>query len=381
MPSIHTYETQAGARRYCVRYREGAKHRGKTFTRKRDAQAFQAEVIRRAQLGELYQSDGASVGEYLGGWLGRYELRVRPSSAARRRHALRALPDPLQERPLSAVTAAEVEDAVTVIAHRAPRQAELALASLKLALKDAVKRGLRFDRRILELDAPRSNGRPARFLTWEEVQRIAQWLPDRHARLVMVAALSGLRRGEVMALKWEDVDLEAGTLRVREGKTAAARRSVDLPDTAVELLREQARSLTEGGSSAADVDGAKSPAGPRGHHESVGERQGWQPPSVSAPVFPNNRGDHMDGHNFLNRWFLPATRAVGLDGVTFHSLRHSFISMMAASGAHPSLIAAQVGHSDGGALVLKRYRHLFPQEGKAAAARFDAYLKALEASL
>ena len=56
---------------------------------------------------------------------------------------------------------------------------------------------------------------------------------------------------------------------------------------------------------------------------------------------------------------------------TFHDLRHSFVSLMAAAGVHVSVIAAMVGHRDGGALLLRRYRHLFPHEQKAAAAAFE----------
>jgi integrase len=368
MASIHTLTTGAGERRYAVRYRENGRQRSRTFLRKRDADAFRADTIRRRQLGELYEDDGGTLGEFVDGWLDRYALRVRPSSYRRRRDALRVL-DSLRGRPLARLTPADVEDAVTGVAARAPRQAELALASVKLALKDAGRRGVRFDRRILDIPGPRSRPRAPSFLTWKQVQDLAQWLPDRHARLVMVAALTGLRRGEIMGLTWGDVNLEQRTLRVAGGKTDAARRVVDLSATAVELLREQG----EAGVSRA----------------------------AGLPVFTNNRGGHLNAANWYRRWFLPVVRTLAeggnqgradrrtapepvdpappsasvYRGVTFHSLRHSFISMMAAAGAHPSVIAQQVGHADGGALVLRRYRHLFPQEGRAAADRLDAYLQ------
>lgn len=353
MASIHVQDTPAG-RRYIVRHREGTRQRGRTFHRKKDAERFQADLIRRRQLGELYEDDAGTLGAFLDGWRGRYALRVRPTTAARRDAAFRALHE-LRAHPLAHISPAEVEDAVTTIALRAPRQAELALASLKLALKDAAKRGLRFDRRILELASPKAVARTPRFLTWQEVQQVAEWLPDRHARLVMVAALTGLRRGEMMALKWGDIDLEAGTLRVRAGKTEAARRVVDLPPTAVELLREQAAALTGGELSVAGVDGPASPP-------------------VSAPVFPNNRGGHMNGPNWYRRWWLPAVRATGHEGVRFHELRHSYASMLAHANVNPKVAAALLGHADGGALFLRLYSHLYPGAGRQAAEALEGIL-------
>jgi len=173
------------------------------------------------------------------------------------------------------------------------------------------------------------------------------------------------------------------------------------------LLREQA--LGEGSPRVGDGtysrrhEGASS--GDAGKHGQPGSANAVREPSPSAPVFPNNRGGHMNAANWYRRWFLPVVRTLAegdpggrhttsprgdsgthaspptspsasvYAGVTFHSLRHSFISMMAAAGAHPSVIAQQVGHADGGALVLRRYRHLFPQEGRHAADRLDAYLR------
>jgi integrase len=360
MASISSYQTQAGERRYVVRFRSAdGRHRGRSFNRKRDAENFRADIIRRKQLGPLYEAEVETLGAFIEGWQERYAQRVRKSSLARRVAALQSLPDSLRARPLVALSAAEVEDAVSAVAATAPRQAQLALASVKMIVRDATRRKHRVDPGILELSPPRSNGRPVRFLTWQEVQKLAEWLPDRHARLVMVAALSGLRRGEVMALKWGDVDLDAGTLVVRAGKTEAARRSVDLPATAVELLREQAKALSEGLSSKAShgiasLD-ASTPVAPGAG------------PSLSAPVFPNNRGGHLDGHNFYNRWFLPAARATGFEGFTFHELRHTYASLLAAANVNPKVAAGLLGHADGGALFLRRYSHLYSGAGRQAA--------------
>ena len=61
--------------------------------------------------------------------------------------------------------------------------------------------------------------------------------------------------------------------------------------------------------------------------------------------------------------------------MTFHDLRHGHVSLMAAAGVHPTVIAKLVGHNDGGALLMRRYRHLFPDETGRAAAAFDQHIR------
>jgi integrase len=266
--------------------------------------------------------------------------------------ALRVLPGRLRSTALPSLRAADVEDAIADVGARAPRQAQLALATLKLALKDARKRGQAFDAAILELRPPRSREREPRFLTWPEVERLASFLPDAEARLVMVAALTGLRQGELFALERGDVDLKQRTIAVRGGKTAAARRAVDLAPLAVKLLKEQTGAIS--GESPNGKDASR--------HSDAGSS-----PAASTLVFPAPSGGPYQPTNFMHRLFRPAVRAAGLDGLTFHDLRHSFASLLVAANVNPKLGAALLGHADGGALFLKRYSHLYPGAGREAA--------------
>ena len=343
MPSVRPYETRSG-RRYLVRWREGREARSKGgFERRRDADRFAAETGRRLALGILYEAPPEALGEFLDGWLDRYKLQVRESTWQRRVEALRVLSPRLRATPLPALRAADVEDDIVVVGRRAPRQAQLALASVKLALRSAAERGQRFDQAILTLKPPRSREREARFLAWPEVEHLASFLPDSEARLVMVAALTGLRQGELFSLTWADVNLDAATVSVTEGKTAAARRSVDLAPAAVELLAEQ--------------------------------RDAMNQPSTHL-VFASPTGARWRPENFMHRLFRPAVQAAGLVGFTFHDLRHSFASLLVAANVHPKLAATLMGHSDGGALFLKRYSHLYAGAGREAAAALELVVRA-----
>src|SRR5205809_7574157 len=138
MASIHTYTTRSGERRYAVRWRDssGRPHFKRVPGPKKNALKVKAEIEGRLALGPLYEEPPELFGEFLLGWLDRYKQRVRPSTLKRRREALRALvaldeaqtdPFGLAAMRLDRITTAAMEDAISVIGERAPRQAQLAL--------------------------------------------------------------------------------------------------------------------------------------------------------------------------------------------------------------------------------------------------------------
>lgn len=76
----------------------------------------------------------------------------------------------------------------------------------------------------------------------------------------------------------------------------------------------------------------------------------------------------------MNRVFKPAARAAGIPELTFHDLRHTGASLMIAAGCHVKVIAEQMGHSDGGALVLRRYGHLYKGARRQAAIATESHV-------
>ena len=75
----------------------------------------------------------------------------------------------------------------------------------------------------------------------------------------------------------------------------------------------------------------------------------------------------------MSRVFRPAVRRAGLDGLTFHDLRHTAASLLIAAGVPPMVVAEQLGHRDA-RLVLQRYGHLYPGATAQAALALDAFL-------
>ncbi len=147
---------------------------------------------------------------------------------------------------------------------------------------------------------------------------------DRLEALYVLAVHTGMREGELLGLKWEDVDLKRGVLRlrralVREGgkavlgdlKTAKSRRSVRLTRAAVEALRGHLERQME-------------------EMERAGSL--YQPGGL---VFATESGTLINPSNLRNRSFKPLLNRAGLPEICFHNLRHTCATLLLSQGTHP----------------------------------------------
>ena len=181
----------------------------------------------------------------------------------------------------------------------------------------------------------------------------------------MLAVHTGMREGELLGLKWADVDLERGTLRlrhtlVREGgktvlgdlKTSKSRRSIRLTSIATDALRGHLeRQLIE--------------------MEQMGSL--YQPGGL---VFATESGTLINPSNLRNRTFKPLLRrAFGEAGpdISFHDLRHTCATLLLTQGTHPKLVQELLGHATI-AMTLDTYSHYLPSMG-------DQTVRAMEAAL
>jgi integrase len=178
---------------------------------------------------------------------------------------------------------------------------------------------------------------------------------DRLEALYVLAVSTGMREGELLGLKWADVDLEAGALRVRrtltrsggkvslgEPKTKKSRRTVRLTPRAVEALkRHRVRQ-----------------AGERLKAGSLHEDQGL--------VFAGEGGGLVNPSNLRQRSFLPLLKWAGLPGITFHDLRHTCASLLFQKNVHPKFVQELLGHASI-VITLDTYSHMLPGMGGEAA--------------
>jgi integrase len=185
---------------------------------------------------------------------------------------------------------------------------------------------------------------------------------DRLEALYVLALNTRMRQGELLALKWDDVDLERGVLRVRrtlthadktyvlgEPKTSKSRRTIRLTTNAVTALRAHlSRQLEEM------------------------ERMGslYQPGGL---IFARETGRRITPSNLRNRSFKPLLERAKLRQIRFHDLRHTCATLLLGKDVNPKIVSEMLGHSSI-SVTLDIYSHLLPDMQEKAA-------KALEEAL
>lgn len=207
----------------------------------------------------------------------------------------------------------------------------------------------------------------AELTTWNPEEADAFLLATREHRmhaLYVMALTTGMRQGELLGLKWADIDFNTGTLAVRralqwqrgnglvftEPKTARSRRKIHLSQTALAALRgHKDRQTFE--RHAADF--------------------AW---TTHDLVFCNAVGEPLSPTNETKR-FQRAGAAVGLPSIRFHDMRHTAATILLAKGVHVKLVSEMLGHSTI-TLTLDTYSHVIPAMHGDAAAAMDAVFSA-----
>ena len=182
-----------------------------------------------------------------------------------------------------------------------------------------------------------------------------------HAAALLLGLCCGLRQSEVRGLRWGDVDLANGNVRivrslsratraVKAPKTSSSMRTVRLADDALRALRHHEEAQREAGLGTGPVDAVFATS-----------RRGV----VSAPAL----------YHGLQR----EAKRLGLPQISFHALRHTFATAALASGANPKAVQAVLGHADP-ALLLRRYGHVIPGAESEVADRISTLLRATNPS-
>jgi|SRR5579875_1276559 len=290
---------------------------------------------------------------------------VRPKTYASYRQLVRLYLLPgLGSLRLAQLTPADVQRFLNAQLARglAPRTVAYLHAILRRALGQAEKWGL-VARNVARLVTPphvqRTEVQP---LTVAQVRRLlATAQDDRLAALYILAVSLGLRQGELLGLRWQDVDLERGTLSVQyqlqrvDGrlqliapKTARSRRTLELPAPVVAALRAHQR---------------------RQHAERLAAGPAWQ---ESGLVFTSAHGTPLDPRNVV-RHFHGLLAQAGLPPKRFHDLRHTAASLLLAEGVDIRVVQQILGHSQI-ALTANLYAHVMPVLLKDAARKMEATL-------
>jgi integrase len=173
-----------------------------------------------------------------------------------------------------------------------------------------------------------------RFLSHVQGERLyALWL---------LAATTGMRRGELLALKWPDVDLAAARVSVAESKTAAGRRSVALDPATVTALKAWRR-------------------------QQAAERLAWGAGWLNLGLtFTREDGSALNPV-WVNVTFTKRQRTIGLPRIRFHDLRHTHATIALQAGVHAKVMQERLGHASI-SITLDLYSHVIPAMQEDAAA-------------
>jgi integrase len=233
-----------------------------------------------------------------------------------------------------------------------PRSVEIIHITLHKAPKQAVRWSL-VPRNVAEaVTPPRPPKREITPLTQQQLRALLETARnDKLYALWVLACTTGMRNGELLAVQWRDIDLEAGTLQVKRTvfggkvsppKTASGRRTIRLSKLAIAALRK--------------------------YSDSVADRH------TSEWVFSSRAGTPISVHNLHNRSWKPLLERAGLPaGTRMHDLSHSAATLLLSKGVAVKVVSEMLGHADV-STTLSIYAHVLPDMQSVAADAADQAL-------
>jgi integrase len=327
------------------------KRRYVSAKRKGEAEKLLRQAMADADRGLIFDAGTLTLGDYLDRWLEDVRDTVRPRTFERYEQIARKHIVPmLGANKLKDVTSNHVRGLYKEKRRSlTPRTVQYIHVTLHKALKQAVNDCLIPRNATEAVKPPQVRREEIKPLTPEQIKILLNKARgDRLECLYTVAATCGLRQGELLGLKWEDVDLDAGALQVRRSlsngtfitpKTAKSRRSITLSRRVTDaLVSHRERQLGEGN----------------------GEQE---------LVFASEIGEPLDRYH-VRRRFKALLRRAGLPQVRFHDLRHTCATVLLAKNVNPKIVSEMLGHATI-AITLDTYSHVLPNMGDAAAGAMD----------
>lgn len=346
------------------------------FATKAAAQKARTKALAEIESGTYAEAAKQTTEEYLYFWLGKVQHTFTPRTHGSYERAIRLhLAPRLGSVRLDQLTALHIDSAYAdaLAAGTSAHLVRYCHVILKAALRRAVGWEL-LTRNPADAvrppkparDVEEDEDRTVRALTEAEVARYLRELEGLGWLAAVIALGTGLRRGEVLGLRWQDIDWGAGKISVRQTvepqaekgqgivigppKTEASRRTFTAPAYLLELLRRHR-----------GAQAAKRLIAPV-----------WDDQDLvlcrdnGRPIVPVS----------LQRWHWKARKAAGLPELRFHDLRHTFATNQLRGGVDVTTVSRRLGHTDP-SITLRVYSHVLPDQQEHAAQVADAGLRKL----
>ncbi len=366
--SIHRRKGGGWCAQYTVYTAEGRKRKTVYGKTRQEVAAKLAKALSDQESGLTFDAGNQTVGDYLDRWL--YDSvrdTVRKGTFERHEQIIRLHIRPsLGSMKLKVLSPAHVQGFYRekLDSGLSPATVHKIHAVLHKALDQAVGWSLVPRNATEVVTTPRPAPDEIRPLDSEQVKALLEAASgERFEALYVLAIHTGLRQGELLGLRWDDVDLENGLLRVKrtltrhrgrlllgEPKTKRSRRTVRLTEPAVDALRDHlARQLVQ--------------------IESLGDLYRDQ-----GLVFATQKGTLVNPSNLRRRSFAPLLEKAGLPRIRFHDLRHTCSTLLLARNVNPKIVSEMLGHATI-AITLDTYSHVLPDMQDSATRALEDVLR------
>ena len=231
-------------------------------------------------------------------------------------------------KTLREITVQDVERLKAKLAREvAPATVNRYLGVLKSLFTKAIEWGKAESNPVKKVRLFKENNARVRYLTEEEETALMGEMPEEYRSIIIVALHTGMRRGELFGLRWQDVNFATGVITIPRAKHGEVRH-IPMNDMARETLRSLPSRLR------------------------------------SEYVFASKVGTALNPQNFVNRVFGPAMNRAKVEDFRFHDLRHTFASRLVMAGVDLVTVKELMGHKD--IRMTLRYSHLSPEHLKGA---------------
>lgn len=332
------------------------------FKTKKAAETALAELLADVNRGQYVEDAKMTLNELISDWLRSIKPKVKQTSYARYSSIFsNYISDTIGRVQLSELKPIHITRFYTEKAETlAPSTVRTVHNIINGSLRWAVKMKLIKENPAAGVELPRSKQRTFTIWTPEEVNRFLQVARNRRAYpIYYLALMTGMRRGEILGLKWKDIDFQNSIIRVSRswtktdeanvfsegGKTENSRRSIHVSKSVLDVLEAHREKQME-------------------EHKQLG--------ITSEFVFTNSNGElyHPD---VITQAFRETQEAAGVPRIRFHDLRHTHASILLQKGVHPKIVSERLGHSSI-TITLDLYSHLIPSIQKEAADAIESYM-------